>query len=79
MAPLRNASQSRRRLTDRGDLPLARNLADEIGGVHVQSACQVEHNRKCRYVLASFEKADVADVQVGQFRELLLRQAAFRA
>jgi hypothetical protein len=59
-------------------LPLPCNFTDEIGGMHVQSARQVEHDRQSRHVLAAFEKADVADVQVGQFRELLLRQAAFR-
>jgi hypothetical protein len=36
---------------------------------------QVEHNRKYSYVLAAFQKAYVADVWIGQRRELFQRQA----
>jgi len=65
--------------TVRRCLPLPCDFSNDIGGLNVQSAREVEQDRKRRYVLATFEEADVANVQVGQLSKRFLRQTFLRS
>lgn len=60
-------------------LSLPRDIPNQLRRYHPEGVGQVEHDRERRHVLSALDEADVAHVQVCQFGEPLLRQAALGA
>jgi hypothetical protein len=58
------------------ELSLPGNFSHKVTCVHLKRFGEIEHDAQRRNVLAALEEPDVADVQISQFREPFLREAA---
>lgn len=60
-------------------LPSSRDFTNQVGGLDLESFGEIQHDGQCRNVLATFDETNVADAQLGAFREHFLGQAALRS
>lgn len=55
----------------------SRNRFDQLCGFHLERVCKLHDIQQSDVALAALDSTDVVSMQVGQFRELLLRKSAF--